>query len=58
MEKGWNKFKQAWNDNPLLVIGVCGFTLAAAGKFMDATTNARRVRTWEKEVDRRDRMSR
>ena len=35
--KALNKLKEAWNENPLMVIGVIGASLAGAGKFIDAT---------------------
>lgn len=35
--KALTKLKEAWNENPLMVIGVIGAALAGAGKFIDAT---------------------
>lgn len=58
MDKAKMKIKQAWEENPLQVIAVGAFAATAAAKLLDATTNARNSRAWQKEVDRRDRMSR
>jgi hypothetical protein len=32
-----DKLKEAWNENPLMVIAVVGAALGAAGKFIDAS---------------------
>jgi hypothetical protein len=31
-----DKLKEAWNENPLMVMAVVGAALAGAGKFIDA----------------------
>lgn len=33
-----DKLKDAWNENPLMVIAVVGAALAGAGKFIDASS--------------------
>jgi hypothetical protein len=35
--KAMDKLKEAWNENPLMVIAVVGAALAGAGKFIDAS---------------------
>jgi hypothetical protein len=32
-----DKLKEAWNENPLMVIAIVGAALAGAGKFIDAS---------------------
>ena len=32
-----DKLKEAWNENPLMVMAVVGAALAGAGKFIDAS---------------------
>lgn len=34
--KAWNKIRDAWNENPIMVVGVFGAALAGAGKFIEA----------------------
>ena len=35
--KAMDKLKEAWNENPLMVIAIVGAALAGAGKFIDAS---------------------
>jgi len=35
--KAIDKLKEAWNENPLMVMAVVGAALAGAGKFIDAS---------------------
>jgi hypothetical protein len=58
MDKAKAKIRQAWEENPLLVIGVAAGAATAAAKVLDSVTSANNARTWRKEVDRRDRNSR
>jgi hypothetical protein len=58
MNKAWNKIRQAWEDNPIMVIVVASFAATAASKLIDSSVNARNSNAWKKEVDRRDRMTR
>lgn len=53
MNNAWNRIKQAWNDNPLAVIGVGAFAATAAAKILHEVTEARNSKTWQKEVERR-----
>lgn len=57
MQKGIDKIKQAWNDNPLGVIIVASFAATAAAKLLDASTTRSRAKAWDVEVARRDRMT-
>lgn len=52
------KIKQAWDDNPLQTAAVGALVVTAAAKFLDAWSNARGRRTWDREVARRERGSR
>lgn len=36
--KAMDKLKEAWNENPLMVIAIVGAALAGAGKFIDASS--------------------
>jgi len=58
MNKAWNKIKQTWEENPLVVIGIGAVAVNAAAKLMDANTRRQNARSWEIEVERRNRMSR
>lgn len=58
MDKVWIKIKQAWEDNPLQVILVGAVAATAAAKLIDASSNARSRKTWDREVSRRVRNSR
>jgi hypothetical protein len=57
MNKAWLKIKQAWEENPLMVIGIAAVAATAGAKLIDATSNYKGRRTWEREVDRRIRQS-
>lgn len=54
---GLEKLKDAFDENPLLVIGVISGATIAAAKLIDALTTARNSRTWKKEVERRARKN-
>lgn len=58
MNKGWEKLKTAWEENPLMVMAIGAAAATAASKLIDATSNYKGRKTWEREVARRDRMSR
>lgn len=58
MNKFLEKIKQSWEENPLQTAAVGAFVVTAAAKFLDAVSNSRRTRTWDREVSRRDRISR
>jgi hypothetical protein len=53
MNKAWLKIKAAWEENPLMVIAIAGFAATAGAKLIDATSNYKGRKTWEREVDRR-----
>jgi hypothetical protein len=46
MEQGWKKFKAAWNENPLLVIGVSAAAMQAAAKLIDAISGVQSKRAY------------
>lgn len=58
MDKFLEKLKQSWEQNPLQTAAVGALVVSAAAKFLDALSNSRRSRSWEREVSRRDRISR
>jgi hypothetical protein len=58
LDKAKTRIREAWEENPLLVIGVGAAAVTAAAKALDSMTAAKNSRTWQKEVDRRDRNSR
>jgi hypoxanthine-guanine phosphoribosyltransferase len=54
---GIDRLKNAFNDNPLVVIGVMSGAVAAAAKLIDAVTKASNSRVWKKEVKRREELT-
>jgi alcohol dehydrogenase class IV len=58
MKKAWAKIQQAFEENPLTVIAVGSGAALAAAKIVQAFAEANNSRSWRKEVNRRDRMSR
>jgi hypothetical protein len=48
MQEGWKKFKAAWNDNPILVIGVSATAMHAAAKLIDAITGIQSRRAYSR----------
>lgn len=58
MNQGWEKLKKKFNDEPIQVLVVGAFVVTASAKLIDALSNAAGRRTWQKEVNRRERMSR
>jgi hypothetical protein len=53
LNKAFDRLKRFWNDHPVetIIIGIAA--AGAAAKLMDANTNRRNSRSWEREVDRR-----
>jgi hypothetical protein len=51
--KAWQSLVRAWDENPLMVIGVAAGTMAAAAKLIDAVSSARSRRAYAKQVDYR-----
>lgn len=43
-----DKLKEAWNENPLMVMAVVGAALASAGKFIDALSGIQSRRAYSK----------
>lgn len=48
-----DKLKQAWNDNPLAVIGVGAAAITAIAKLIDTASSAQSRRAYAKQVNRR-----
>jgi hypothetical protein len=48
-----DRIKQAWEENPLAVIGVAAAAITAVAKITEAAVSANNSRTWKKEVNRR-----
>jgi hypothetical protein len=57
MDKVKHKIQQALEENPLTVVAVASGAALAVAKLITAVTEAKNSRTWKKEVDRRDRVS-
>ena len=51
--KAVDKFKQAWNENPLLVIGVLSVAARSAAKLIDAFSAFQGRKAYAKDVKRR-----
>lgn len=58
MSKAWAKLKRKWEEDPLQVLVVGALVATAGAKLIDAQANARSRKTWAREVERRERMSR
>lgn len=58
MNKAVARLKEQFEENPTLVIGVASAAALAVAKLIDAGVNARNSKSWSKEVNRRDRVSR
>lgn len=48
-----DKIKDAWNENPILVIGVGAAAVTATAKLIDAVSAAQGRRAYAKQVDHR-----
>ncbi|QAY17159.1 hypothetical protein SEA_MADAMATO_41 [Streptomyces phage Madamato] len=57
MKDGLEKLKQAFNENPVAVIGVVSVALASVGKVIDAVSSYQGRRAYAKDVNRRVRKS-
>lgn len=51
--RGVQKIRQTWDENPLAVIGVAVATLSATARIISAVNSMRSRRIWAREVDRR-----
>jgi len=58
MQKAWDKIKQKFEEDPMQVLIVGALVATAAAKLIDASASRANTRTWAKEVNRRDRMTR
>jgi len=58
MNNAWNKLKDKWNEDPMQVLVVGALVATAAAKLIDAQSNARSRKTWDREVARREYMAR
>lgn len=58
MKQGLEKLKNKFNEEPLQVLVVGAFVASASAKLIDALSNAAGRRTWQKEVQRRERLTR
>jgi hypothetical protein len=47
------KVQQAWDENPLAVMGVAAAIATVAVKVVEARTSAKNAQSWKKEVNRR-----
>lgn len=54
----WNdikaRTKRAFDENPILFLGVGAASLSGAAKLMNANTNRKNSKTWRQEVKRRE----
>lgn len=55
MQKGWNKIKQKFEENPIQVILVASIALTAVAKIVEATSAAQGRRAYARSVDLRAR---
>lgn len=53
MDKFLENLKAQAEANPVLAMGVAAGLLTAISKFMEANTNARNARSWDRETLRR-----
>lgn len=52
--KAWEKIKEAWDDNPMLVITVGTGAIAVLGKFIEAVGSYQSKRAYAKERNRKN----
>lgn len=53
--KAWDKIKEAWDENPMLVITVGTAAVAALGKLIDAVGNVQSKRAYAKHYNSKKR---
>lgn len=58
MQKAWDRLKKKWEEDPLQVLVVGALVATAGAKLLDAHSHAKSRKTWDREVERRERMSR
>lgn len=54
--RGFDKLQQQFNENPLQTLLVGSMAMTALAKLLSSVSEARRNRTWDREVARRERM--
>jgi hypothetical protein len=47
----WDKFKQAWDENPVAVLAAGGLTITAVAKLIDSFSAARGRNAYARQVD-------
>jgi len=52
--KAWDKIKEAWDENPMLVITIGTAAVAAAGKFIEAVGSIQSKRAYAKRMNKKD----
>jgi hypothetical protein len=57
MHRFFENLQHQAEENPVVALGVGATLIAAISKLLDAQTNARNSKTWDKEVRRRDRKT-
>lgn len=58
MQKGFDKLKKQFEEDPIKVLFVAALVATASAKLIDSLANSRNSHAWATEVARRDRMSR
>jgi len=58
LQKTKDRLNRAFDENPILFIGVSAAALQATAKLLSARTEAENAKVWRREVDRRDRKDR
>lgn len=51
------KLKEQVEDNPVVFLGALGIVLSGAAKLMNANTQRKNSKTWNREVARREKLS-
>jgi hypothetical protein len=57
MKKYIDNLKAQAEENPLLALAIGAGAVTAVSKLIEASTERQRARTWEMEVNRRNRMN-
>jgi len=57
VRNGLEKLKQAFNENPVAVIGVISVGIASLGKLIDAVSSYQGRRAYARDVNRRVKIS-
>lgn len=51
--KAWSKIKEAWDDNPMLVVTIATAAVAALGKLIDAAGSIQSKRAYAKQFSKK-----